>query len=125
VPVVDLPSVGNAAIPMSAAGDTINESEFRRMLRYMTDGGTNLCIGGRHATEFSHLSDRERQRIFEVSVDELGGRAQVNAIPISPSSTTEMINAFRQAQAMGFDAVQLYPGAAGGRGADGLFTTPL
>jgi dihydrodipicolinate synthase/N-acetylneuraminate lyase len=121
MPVTDLPSTGNAVVPMDDRGNAINESEYRRLLRYMAEGGTNIAVGGRHATEFANMNRTERLRLWEVSAEELSGSAQLNAIPIGPASTDEMVSMFRTAKDMGFDAGQLYPGAAGGRGDDGLF----
>lgn len=117
----DLPSSGNAVVPMDAPGEEIDEGAFRAMLRYMADGGTNVFVGGPHATEFVNMSRPERRRLWEVAVDELKGTAQVSAIPFGPASTTEMISMFAEAKDMGFDAAQLYPGAQEGRGNDGLF----
>jgi dihydrodipicolinate synthase/N-acetylneuraminate lyase len=117
----DRPSFGNAVVPMDDRGEAINEPEFRQMLRYMSDGGTTVFVGGPHATEFVNMDRAERRRLWELAVDELSGTGQVNAIPFGPASTTEMIAMFRLASSMGFDGAQLYPGAQEGRGADGLF----
>jgi 4-hydroxy-tetrahydrodipicolinate synthase len=117
----DRASFGNAVVPMDDAGEQINEVEFRRMLRYMSQGGTSVFVGGPHATEFVNMDRVERRRLWEVSVDELNGKGPVNAIPFGPASTTEMISMFRLAKEMGFDGAQLYPGAQEGRGGDGLY----
>src|SRR4051794_20473222 len=117
----DRPSLGNAVVPMDEHGEAINEAGFRRMLRYMSDGGTAVFVGGPHATEFVNMDGAERRRLWELAVDELGGQGPVNAIPFGPASTTEMIRWFQLAQSMGFDGAQLYPGAQEGRGGDGLF----
>lgn len=117
----DLPSSGNAVVPMDDRGEEIDEGAFRAMLRYMADGGTNVFVGGPHATEFVNMSRVERHRLWEVAVDELKGTAQVSAIPFGPASTTEMVSMFAMAKDMGFDAAQLYPGAQEGWGNDGLF----
>ena len=117
----DRPSLGNAVVPMDEFGEAINEKGFRRMLRYMADGGTTVFVGGPHATEFVNMDRAERRWLWELAVDELGGNAPVNAIPFGPASTTEMITMFQMAKDMGFDGAQLYPGAQEGRGGDGLF----
>jgi 4-hydroxy-tetrahydrodipicolinate synthase len=117
----DRPSFGNAVVPMDAHGEGINEPGFRQMLRYMSDGGTTVFVGGPHATEFVNMDRAERRRLWELAVDELGGKAPINAIPFGPASTTEMISMFKMAKDMGFDGAQLYPGAQEGRGGDGLY----
>lgn len=117
----DRPSFGNAVTPMDMRGEAINEKVFRQMLHYMSDGGTTVFIGGPHATEFVNLDRDERRRMWQVAVEELGGKAPLCAIPFGPGSTKEMISWFKLAKSMGFDGAQLYPGAQDGRGADGLF----
>ena len=119
--VEDRPSFGNAVVPMDDRGETINDSGFRHMLRYMSDAGTTVFVGGPHATEFVNMNGAERRHLWELAIDELSGNGSVNAIPFGPASTTEMIAMFDLAKAMGFDGAQLYPGAQDGRGADGLF----
>lgn len=117
----DRPSFGNSITPMDDRGEAINEPILRQLLRYMSDGGTTVFIGGPHATEFVNVDRKERLRIWEISLDELGGKGPVNAIPFGPASTTELVSLFKLAQDMGFDGAQLYPGAQDGRGNDGLF----
>src|SRR6185295_12189123 len=85
----DRPSLGNAVVPMDEFGEAINDKGFRRMLRYMSDGGTTVFVGGPHATEFVNMDKDERVRLWELAVDELGGQAPINAIPFGPASTTE------------------------------------
>jgi 4-hydroxy-tetrahydrodipicolinate synthase len=106
---------------MDESGELTDEVKYRRMLRYMSDGGTNVFVGGPHATEFVVMDEEERNRIWQWSVEELGGNAPVNAIPFGPGSTTMMIRRFSLAESMGFDGALLYPAAEGGHGADGLF----
>jgi 4-hydroxy-tetrahydrodipicolinate synthase len=117
----DRPSFGNAITPMDGRGEAINETAFRRLLRYMAEGGTTVFVGGPHATEFVNLDRGERRRLWEIGVDELGGKSPVNAIPLGPASTAELIDMFRLARDLGFDGAQLYPGAQDGHGNDGLF----
>src|SRR4051795_7952761 len=80
----DRPSLRHAVVPMDEHGEAINEAGFRRMLRYMSDGGTTVFVGGPHATEFVNMDGAERRRLWELAVDELGGQAPVNAIPFGP-----------------------------------------
>jgi dihydrodipicolinate synthase/N-acetylneuraminate lyase len=106
---------------MDPTGESVNEAGFRAMLRYLSEAGTNVFVGGPHATEFVNMGPIERRRLWEVAVDELKGKGQVNAIPFGPASTTDMIGMFKLAREVGFDGAQLYPGAEMGQGADGLF----
>jgi 4-hydroxy-tetrahydrodipicolinate synthase len=117
----DRPSLGNAVVPLRQDGEVIDTKGFRRMLRYMADGGTGVFVGGPHATEFVSMDRRERRRLWKLAVDELAGVAPINAIPLGPASTTELIAMFARAKAMGFDGAQLYPAAEGGQRSDGLF----
>lgn len=121
----DRPSFGNAICPMDHRGGDINVAAFRTLIRYMADGGTTVCVGGPHATEFVHLNAAERLRVWELAVDELGGRAPLSAIPVGPTSNRDMVATFRTVEAMGFDAAQLYPNAHGGYGGDGLFVAEV
>jgi dihydrodipicolinate synthase/N-acetylneuraminate lyase len=107
---------------MNGTGDAVNEDGFRRMLRYMSGGGTGVFVGGLHATEFVHLDADERRRLWEVAVDELSGKGPVNALLLTSVSTQETIARVQLVKAIGFDGAQLHPAAQGGRGADGLFT---
>ena len=59
----DRPSFGNAVTPMDMRGEEINEAAFRHMLRYTSDAGTTVFIGGPHATEFVNLNRDERRRM--------------------------------------------------------------
>lgn len=118
---LDKPNNGNATVPMDNRGEKIKEAGFRRMLRYMSEGGTNVFVGGPHATEFVNMDRKERTWLWEVAVDELKGKGMICAIPFGPASTTEMVAFFKQAKSMGFDGAQLYPGAQEGRGGDGMY----
>lgn len=118
---IDRPNNGNATVPMDNRGEKIKNAGFRSMLRYMSEGGTNVFVGGPHATEFVNMDRKERTHLWEVAVDELKGKGMICAIPFGPASTTEMIGFFKQAKAMGFDGAQLYPGAQEGHGGDGLY----
>ncbi len=118
---IDKASTGNAVVPMDSRGEGINEEGFRRMCRYMSEGGTNVFVGGPHATEFVNMDRQERRHLWELAVKEVKGKGMVCAIPFGPASTTEMIGLFKMAQSMGFDGAQLYPGAQEGRGGDGLY----
>lgn len=118
---IDKPNNGNAIVPMDAAGEKINEEGYRRHLRYMSEGGTNVFVGGGHATECVNMNTAERRRVWELAVKELKGKGVVASIPWGPMATTEFIAWFKMARSMGFDAGQLYPGAMDGRGGDGLF----
>ncbi len=116
----DRPSLGNITVPFDDKGE-LDEAAFRRHIRYMSDAGTGLFVGGPHATEFTSMDRTERRRLWELSVDENKGKGPIYAIPLGPGSTKEMIGTFKMAKEMGFDGAQLYPAAQDGRGADGVF----
>jgi dihydrodipicolinate synthase/N-acetylneuraminate lyase len=91
----------------------------------MADAGTNVFVGGLHATEFVHLDAGERRRLWEIAVDELGDRGSVNALLLTSVSTKETVDRVRLVKEIGFHGAQLHPAAQGGRGADGLFITEV
>jgi 4-hydroxy-tetrahydrodipicolinate synthase len=116
----DRPSLGNMISPFGATGE-INEEAYRRHIRYMSDAGTGVFVGGPHATEFVNMDPTERRHLWELAVDENKGKGPIYAIPFGPGSTEEMIDKFKMAKEIGFDGAQLYPAAQDGRGADGIF----
>ena len=115
------PSLGNMIAPMDKTGERFNEAAYRRHIRFMSDGGTGVFVGGPHATEFVNMDREERRKLWEIAVDENRGKAPIYAIVFGPGSTTEMIKMFKLAKAMGFDGAQLYPAAQDGHGNDGIF----
>ncbi len=116
----DRPSFGNMIAPFDETGE-VNEAAYRRHIRYMSDAGTGVFVGGPHATEFVNMDAAERRKLWELAVDENKGKGPIYAIPFGPGSTAEMIGKFKMAKEIGFDGAQLYPAAQDGSGADGVF----
>ncbi|MCL0102249.1 dihydrodipicolinate synthase family protein [Dehalococcoidia bacterium] len=116
----DHPSLGNMIAPFNNDG-TVHEIAYRRHIRYMSDGGTGVFIGGPHATEFVNMEPVERRKLWELAVEENKGKDVIYAIPFGPGSNQDMVSKFQLAKSLGFDGAQLYPAAQDGRGNDGVF----
>src|SRR5512147_3092196 len=64
--------------PLTAAGN-FNEKAMRKLINYLLDGGVHgLFITGTTG-EFYGLSPEEKREIFQVTMDETGGRVPVYA----------------------------------------------
>ena len=66
----DHPSLGNMIAPFNNDG-TVHEIAYRRHIRYMSDGGTGVFVGGPHATEFVNMEPVERRKLWELAVVEI------------------------------------------------------
>ena len=110
----DRPNHGNVIAPFDARGE-IDAQALRENLWYVANGGNKVFVGGPAAAEFHHLSRREKSFLWEFCVRELSGKAHVCMIPVGPASTAEMIEMYREGQALGFDGALLYvPGPVRG-----------
>ncbi|MEI4488439.1 dihydrodipicolinate synthase family protein [Frigidibacter sp. MR17.14] len=91
--------------PFNADG-SVNEAMIPRIVDHVFDGGAKgiLPIGG--TGEYSMLSNAERRRVVEISVEAARGRGPVIAGCLSPGYADNMQVA-RDAKAAGADAVML------------------
>jgi 4-hydroxy-tetrahydrodipicolinate synthase len=87
---------------------SMNETGLRRNLRHWVDdlGIDGIFIAGEQS-EFFSMSVSERKRAFEITVDEVGGRAGIIA-SCSDQNMDVVINLARHAQAIGADYIVVH-----------------
>src|SRR6516165_3958142 len=87
---------------------SMNETGLRRNLRHWVDdlGIDGIFIAGKQS-EFFSMSAAERKRSFEITVDEIGGRAGVIA-SCSDQNMDVVIELARHAQAVGADYIVVH-----------------
>jgi 4-hydroxy-tetrahydrodipicolinate synthase len=87
---------------------SINESGLRRNLRHWVDdlGIDGVFVAGKQS-EFFSMSVSERKRSFEITVDEIGGRAGVIA-SCSDQNMDVVIELAKHAQAVGAEYVVVH-----------------
>jgi 4-hydroxy-tetrahydrodipicolinate synthase len=87
---------------------SMNETGLRRNLRHWVDdlGIDGIFIAGKQS-EFFSMSVSERKRAFEITVDEVGGRAGIIA-SCSDQNMDVVINLARHAQAIGADYIVVH-----------------
>jgi 4-hydroxy-tetrahydrodipicolinate synthase len=90
--------------------ETVDEAALRRMLAFMArigvQGVTVLGVLG----EANRMTDREREQVVRIAVDELGGRITVIA-GISHPGTRATIELGEMASELGADALMVAPSA--------------
>ncbi len=82
----------------------LDEESFALQVRYIVDVGGCLAIPGMHGAETYSLSDAERLRCLEITMDICGDRVPVCATVVG-LSIRDAIVAARRAEDMGADAV--------------------
>src|SRR5581483_10127288 len=88
----------------------LDEGLLREHLRFLAEGGVGVFLCSQGSGEGDLLSADEKRRIYEVGVDELGGRAPVCAAGIGlAGSTAEIAAVARSAAAAGVDAIYVLP----------------
>jgi 4-hydroxy-tetrahydrodipicolinate synthase len=98
-----------AAALMPFADDlAIDEAGFRRNLRHWVDDlGIDGVFGAGKQSEFFSQSVAERKRTFEITVDEIGGRAGTIA-SCSDQNMDTVIELARHAQAVGAEYIVVH-----------------
>lgn len=91
------------------AEDALDESALRRQLRFLAKHGMGVCLGAYSTGEGLLLEPAEKRRLYEIGVEELRGRVPAVAASLGYTSTAVVIRNAREAQAIGVDAVQIYP----------------
>src|SRR5579883_1180835 len=88
----------------------LNEEALRQEVRWSLDQGAQGIVATPSIGEFLHLSETERLRAWEVTLEEARKRPGVCAIAMTSGATTlETLSYSRQAARMGFDAQQVIP----------------
>jgi 4-hydroxy-tetrahydrodipicolinate synthase len=93
--------------PFSRDG-ALDEVGLRAHLRRLGAGGIGVYLGGSGSGEGYLLSHAERERVFAIGREELGGRVPVRAMGVEPRSAAEAIALGEQVVTAGLDAMQLY-----------------
>jgi len=91
------------------AKERIDEPALRRHLRFLADGGVGICLGSFGSGEGHLLRANEIARLYEVAVDEVGGRATLCATALGFTSTEQVIEDALAAASTGVDVVQIHP----------------
>jgi 4-hydroxy-tetrahydrodipicolinate synthase len=90
------------------ADGALDEPGLRAHLRRMASAGVGVYVGGSGSGEGYSLSSGERDRVFEIAVEELSGRVPARAMGVEPRSAAEMVELASAAAKAGVDAVQVY-----------------
>lgn len=86
----------------------VDEAALRRVVAFTLACGAHGLVAPVNASEFSSLSDAERQRVAEIVVEEAAGRVPV-VIGVSGVSTEVAVQFTRHARAIGADAIIALP----------------
>lgn len=88
----------------------LDETLLRAHLRFLADGGVGVFLCSQGSGEGDLLTAGEKRRVYEIGVEELGGRTPVCAAGIGLAGATSDIAALaRTAAGAGVDAVYLLP----------------
>ena len=93
--------------PFDEAG-RLDEAAFRRHLRRLAEAGVWAYVAGSGSSEGYTLSAEERDRVFEIAVEELRGKVQVRAMGCEPHVPREMVDYLRSAERHKVDAAMIF-----------------
>src|SRR5688500_1653009 len=88
------------------ADGALDEAGCRAIVRYNLAAGAHGIVTLGHASEFASLSDRERERVIDLTIDEVGGRVPV-IIGTAGTSTEVAILFARYARDAGADGLMV------------------
>jgi dihydrodipicolinate synthase/N-acetylneuraminate lyase len=89
---------------------TLNEDALRQEVRWALDNGAQGIVATPSIGEFLHLTESERLRAWDVTLDEARKTRAVCAVAMTSGATTlETLVYARHAARMGFDAQQVIP----------------
>lgn len=94
--------------PFSKSGG-LDEGALRAHLRFMAGANVGVFLGSYGSGEGHLLREREIERLYEVGVEELKGKAPVYASALGFTETDHVIAQAKRAAAIGVDAVQVHP----------------
>jgi 4-hydroxy-tetrahydrodipicolinate synthase len=94
--------------PFVEGGEALDEGAFRAHVDWLLENGVHAILACGGTGEFAYLRAAERQRIAEITVEQVEGRAAV-VVQTSAINTADAIEASRAAQAIGADAVMVLP----------------
>jgi dihydrodipicolinate synthase/N-acetylneuraminate lyase len=88
----------------------LNEEALRQEVRWALEHGAHGIVATPSIGEFLHLSESERLRVWEVTLEEARERPGVCTVAMTSGATTlETLSYARHAVRMGFDAQQVIP----------------
>jgi 4-hydroxy-tetrahydrodipicolinate synthase len=93
--------------PFTEVGD-LDEAGLRAHLGRLGAAGIGVYLAGSGSGEGYTISRDERRRIFEIAVEELGGRVPARAMGVEPRTAAEAIVLAEDAVVAGLDATQIY-----------------
>ncbi len=101
---------GIVAIPVTPFTDSLelDERGVRRVARFSVDCGAHGLLVPVNASEWYTLSDTERRRVVEITLDEVAGAVPV-IVGVTAQSVTLAIELVRHAQQHGAAAVNAMP----------------
>jgi 4-hydroxy-tetrahydrodipicolinate synthase len=85
-------------------GGAVNESAARHLMRHLVEHGSDGVVVSGTTGESATLDDKEKLRLFEAAVDEVGGHATVVA-GTGSNDTAHSVRLTREAVRRGVDAV--------------------
>jgi 4-hydroxy-tetrahydrodipicolinate synthase len=89
--------------------ERLDEDDLRRVLAFLAGAGVGVYLGS-YGTGEGHLLRRDEiRRLYEIGVDEVGGRVPVYAAALGFQATDEVIELALEAAAIGVTAVQIHP----------------
>ena len=86
----------------------LDEAAFRAHLRRFAEAGVSVYVGGSGSGEGYALTYEERERVFQIAVEELKGRVPVAAMGCEPHLPTEMAAFLKRAEANRLDFAQIF-----------------
>ena len=86
----------------------VDEGSLRRYIRWLLDQGPRGVAVNVDTGEGPHLLPRERRRVLEIFVEEVGGRIAVVA-GLAGGSTAHAVANAREAREVGADALLVFP----------------
>lgn len=107
---VDQPLRGIIAIPVTPFDDSyaLDEASLRRVVRFSLDSGAHGLLTPVNASEWYTLSDAERCRLVEITLDEVSNAVPV-IVGVTAQSVSLSIELARHAQRHGATAVNAMP----------------
>jgi 4-hydroxy-tetrahydrodipicolinate synthase len=88
--------------------DAVDEVALRRHIRFLLDAGVHGVIATGSTSEFAALSEVERKRVADITLDEVRGRVPV-LVGTAAVSTRETIMYSQYAESAGADGVMIVP----------------
>lgn len=88
--------------------EELDEETLRRHIRFLLDAGVHGIIPTGSTSEFASLSETERKRVVDITIDEVNGRVPV-VVGTAAVSTRDTIMYSQYAEKAGADGVMIVP----------------